>query len=50
MLGDNFCSQFVGSPTKVLDSLRFLEALGISRVQVTEFLPGSINALADALG
>ncbi len=49
MVGTNLCGEFIGSPTKVLDSLRSLEALGISRVQVTEFLPGSIAALAEAM-
>ena len=49
MLGTNFCGQFVGSSTKVLDSLRSLEALGINRIQVTEFLPGSIAGLAEEI-
>ncbi len=49
MLGSNLCGQFVGTPTKVVENLRALEALGISRVQVTEFVPGSIERLAEAL-
>jgi hypothetical protein len=31
----------------VLDALRSLESLGITRVQVTERLPGSIARLGD---
>jgi alkanesulfonate monooxygenase SsuD/methylene tetrahydromethanopterin reductase-like flavin-dependent oxidoreductase (luciferase family) len=49
LLGDNLCGQFVGSPTKVVQSLLSLETLGISRIQVTEFLPGSIANLSGAL-
>ena len=48
MLGSNLCGQFVGSPAKVLDNLRALADLGISRVQLTEFVPGSIARLAEA--
>ena len=49
MLGSNLCGQFVGPPAKVLENLRALEELGISRVQVTEFLPASIARLAEAM-
>ncbi len=49
MLGDNFCSRFVGEPAKVLENLRSLEAIGISRVQVTEFVPGTIENLGKEL-
>lgn len=49
MLGDNFCSRFVGEPAMVLENLRSLEAIGISRVQVTELVPGSIENLGKEL-
>ena len=49
MLGSNLCGKFVGSPAGVLDNLRGLAELGISRVQLTEFVPGSITRLAEAL-
>ncbi len=45
-LGDNLYGGFVGERAKVLDSLRSLEALGIQRVQVSEFVKGSILRLA----
>jgi alkanesulfonate monooxygenase SsuD/methylene tetrahydromethanopterin reductase-like flavin-dependent oxidoreductase (luciferase family) len=45
--GDNLCGRFTGEPKRVLDSLLALEALGISRVQVTEFVPGSLLRLAE---
>jgi alkanesulfonate monooxygenase SsuD/methylene tetrahydromethanopterin reductase-like flavin-dependent oxidoreductase (luciferase family) len=49
MLGSNLCGQFVGSPSKVVENLRALDELGIGRVQLTEFIPGSIERLSDAL-
>ncbi len=49
MLGSNLCGQFVGSPAKVLENIRALADLGITRVQVTEFLPASIARLAEAM-
>ena len=49
MLGSSLCGQFVGSPAKVLENLRALDELGISRVQVTEFVPASIARLAEAM-
>lgn len=49
MLGDNLCGGFVGEPAKVLDNLRALEEVGISRVQVTEYVKGSMAALGTAL-
>jgi alkanesulfonate monooxygenase SsuD/methylene tetrahydromethanopterin reductase-like flavin-dependent oxidoreductase (luciferase family) len=49
ILGDNLCGRFVGSPSEVAENLNALGDLGISRVQVTEFLPGSIANLATAL-
>ena len=45
MLGDNFCGRFVGEPARALD----LEKLGISRTQVTEFVPGTIENLGKEL-
>ncbi len=48
-LGDNLCGRFVGEPAKVLENLVALEELGISRVQVTEFVPGSIENLGREL-
>jgi len=48
-LGDNLCGRFVGEPAKVLDNLRALEPLGITRVQVTEFVPGTIANLGGEL-
>jgi alkanesulfonate monooxygenase SsuD/methylene tetrahydromethanopterin reductase-like flavin-dependent oxidoreductase (luciferase family) len=48
-LGDNLCGRFVGEPAKVLDHLRGLEPLGITRVQVTEFVPGTIANLGEEL-
>ena len=45
VLGDKFCSRFVGEPVRVLENLHALEAIGISRVQVTEFVPGTIKNL-----
>lgn len=49
VFGDNLCGQFVGEAQRVLDHLRSLEALGISRVQLTEFVPGSLAHLAEEL-
>jgi len=40
-LGESLYSDFVGEPAKVLDNLRSLEDLGITRVQVSEFVKGS---------
>lgn len=46
-LGDGLYAAFAGEPARVLDALRSLDTLGISRVQVTERLPGSIARLGD---
>ncbi|MEM7015821.1 MAG: LLM class flavin-dependent oxidoreductase, partial [Pseudomonadota bacterium] len=43
--GDGFLSRFVGEPESVAQALHDLEGLGISRIQVTELLPGSHEAL-----
>ncbi len=49
LMGDNFCGGFVGEATKVLDNLRGLADLGISRVQLTELVRGSIARLGEDL-
>ena len=49
-LGDNLCGGFAGEPAKVLDNLRALGEVGISRIQVTELVKGSMAALGTALG
>jgi alkanesulfonate monooxygenase SsuD/methylene tetrahydromethanopterin reductase-like flavin-dependent oxidoreductase (luciferase family) len=48
-LGDGFCGRFVGEPRAVLEQVRALEAHGISRVQITEFTPGTMHRLAEEL-
>lgn len=48
-LGDGFYSNLVGPAEKVADGLHRLSAAGISRVQLTEFAPGSVEALAPYL-
>lgn len=48
--GDNLCGQFTGEAKRVLDNVRSLEALGISRVQLTELVPGSLQRIAEVLG
>jgi alkanesulfonate monooxygenase SsuD/methylene tetrahydromethanopterin reductase-like flavin-dependent oxidoreductase (luciferase family) len=47
MLGDGFYGRMCGEATKVADVLDALADLGIDRVQVTEFTPGSFEALAE---
>ncbi len=49
VLGDNLCGGFVGEPAKVLENLRSLEDLGISRIQVTEMVKGSTANLAEVI-
>lgn len=49
MLGDGFLGNFIGHPEGVAESLAALEGLGIDRVQLTEFAPGSHAALAPSL-
>lgn len=44
-LGDGLCGGFIGEPAEVLDNLRALGDLGISRIQVSEFVKGSIARL-----
>ena len=48
-LGDNLCGSFVGDAERVADHLRELAELGISRVQVTEFVKGSTELLGAVL-
>ena len=49
LLGDNLCGGFTGEPARVLDNLRSLEELGISRLQVTEMVKGSLDEIAGVL-
>jgi hypothetical protein len=49
LLGDNLLGQFVGDPGRVVANVRGLDTLGISRVQLTEFVPGSLEKLAAEL-
>jgi alkanesulfonate monooxygenase SsuD/methylene tetrahydromethanopterin reductase-like flavin-dependent oxidoreductase (luciferase family) len=46
LLGDGFYGRMCGEAAKVADVLNGLADLGIDRVQVTEFTPGSFEALA----
>lgn len=48
-LGNGFYSNLVGSSEKVAEGLESLGRAGISRVQLTEYVPGSIEALAPHL-
>lgn len=45
-LGQGFASGLVGHPEKVAATIARMESWGISRVQLTELLPGSYTALA----
>lgn len=49
ILGDSLYGGFVGAANEVAENLLSLEMLGISRVQLTESAPGSIEALASLL-
>lgn len=49
MMGNGYLGNFMGHPTDVAESLEKLGQAGISRVQLTEFVPGSHNALAPFL-
>tara|TARA_B110000503_G_C7077888_1_gene383767 strand:+ start:23 stop:919 length:897 start_codon:yes stop_codon:yes gene_type:complete len=49
MMGNGFLGNFMGHPEEVSSALESLGALGISRVQLTEFAPGSHDALAPTL-
>lgn len=49
MMGNGFLGKFMGHPADVASALESLSGLGISRVQLTEFAPGSHDALAPVL-
>lgn len=49
MMGNGFLGNFMGHPEDVSSALESLCDLGISRVQLTEFAPGSHDALAPNL-
>ena len=49
LMGNGFLGNFMGHPNDVASALESLNNLGISRVQLTEFAPGSHDALAPAL-
>ena len=49
MFGDGFLSHFHGSPDEVGLALEGLGGIGIDRVQLTEMIPGSHDALAPVL-
>ena len=49
MMGNGFLGKFMGHPDDVASALESLSGLQISRVQLTEFAPGSHDALAPAL-
>ncbi|MCU1344920.1 MAG: putative oxidoreductase [Acidimicrobiia bacterium] len=48
-LGDSLFGGMVGELNEVADNLWALEEVGISRVQITEYSPGTIEALAPVL-
>ncbi len=49
VLGDGFYGRMVGEPAEVADHLRSLSEMGIDRVQVSQWLPGSMTAVAPYL-
>jgi len=49
MMGNGFLGNFMGHPADVAFALESLTDLGIGRVQLTEFAPGSQDALAPVL-
>ncbi len=49
MMGDNLIGSMVGEPSKVADTIASLGEIGISRVQLTEFVPGTHERLGPAL-
>ena len=49
MMGNGYLGNFMGHPEDVAASLNSLEGLGIDRVQLTEFVPDSQQALAPLL-
>ena len=48
-LRGGYLGNFVGPPEKVTENLASLELLGIERIQLTEFFPGSHNLLSERL-
>jgi alkanesulfonate monooxygenase SsuD/methylene tetrahydromethanopterin reductase-like flavin-dependent oxidoreductase (luciferase family) len=48
-LGDSFYGSLCGEPARVADTLAGLVDIGVDRLQVTEFAPGSFEALAPSL-
>ncbi len=48
-MGNGFLANFMGQAEDVASALEHLGALGIDRVQLTEFVPGSHEALAPCL-
>lgn len=49
LFGDGFLGRFHGHPETVSDALESLATIGIDRVQLTEMIPGSQDALAPVL-
>lgn len=47
--GKGFLGRFVGSAEAVAEELAMLQSVGVSRVQLTELVPGSIDQLAPYL-
>ena len=50
MFGDGFLSQFHGPADEVGEALERLGRIGIDRVQLTEMVPGSQEALVEPVG
>jgi len=48
-LGDGLYGSMVGEPSRVAEQLRSLGELGIDRVQVSQWVPGSMSAIAPHL-
>ncbi|MEP7115847.1 MAG: LLM class flavin-dependent oxidoreductase [Ilumatobacteraceae bacterium] len=49
MLGDSWMGSFIGSPSKVAESLNELESRGVERVQLTPYSPDTFELLASHL-
>lgn len=49
LLGNGYLGRFMGHPEEVAANLGALSAIGIDRIQLTEFAPGSHQALAPHL-
>ena len=48
-LGKGYLANFIGPEEKVRENLVSLELLGIDRIQLTEFFPGSHKRLSEML-